>query len=153
MIRHVGEFAFVGVGEPRPQLGQGHPRDLGDLDVGVGQFATEVAEQIVVHGLVHAPALGDEPVVDAAEFGQDLAADARLLVDFAHGRFLGGLTLLDVPFGQRPQKSPAPVGAADQRGTQLLGRTTETVDDQSPGGGLPHRPQLGFGGIRPGTDG
>ena len=67
------------------------------------------AQQEVVHGLVHAAALGDEPEVDGAQRRDDLADDAGLLGDLAHGGVLGGLALLDVALGQRPQQPPAPV--------------------------------------------
>ena len=68
-----------------------------------------------MHGLVHAPVLGDEPVVDAAERRTHGRDDAGLLLDLAHGGLLGGLALLDVALGQRPQQPPAAIEAADER--------------------------------------
>ncbi len=69
-----------------------------------------------MHGLVHAAAVGDEPEVDDPERGDDLADDPGLLRDLADGGVLGGLALLDVALGQRPEQPAAPVGAADQGG-------------------------------------
>ncbi len=133
-----GELAFVGVRQPRPQLPQRHPRHLRDLDVGVRQLPSEISQQIVMHSLVDAPAFRDEPVVDAAEFGEDGAAHPRLLVHLPHRRLLGRLTLLDVPLGKRPEQPAAAVRTADQRGAQLIGGPAETVHDQTPGRRLPH---------------
>ncbi len=53
----------------------------------------------MVDGLVHPPAVGDEPVVDAPQRGEHTAADAGLLGDLADGGLLGGLAQLDVPLG------------------------------------------------------
>src|SRR5690606_29131333 len=110
---------------------------LRDLDVRVGQFTSEISQQIVVHRLVDTAALGDEPVVDTAEFGEDGTTYSGFLVDLAPRRFLGGLAPLDVPLRQRPQQPSATVGAADQRRGEFVGWPTETVDDETSGRGLP----------------
>ena len=91
------------------------------------------AHQVVPHGLVDAPAVGDEPEVDGAELGEDLAGDAGLLLDLAHGGLLGGLAGLDVALGQRPQQPALPVGAADQRAARDV---AGEVDDQPAGAEL-----------------
>src|SRR5918992_351726 len=70
----------------------------------------------MVHGLVDAPVLCDEPEVDRAEWCDHATDDAGLLLDLAHRRLLGRLTGLDVPFGQRPQQPALAVEAADHRG-------------------------------------
>ena len=54
----------------------------------------------MVHGLVHPPAFGDEPVVDAAERGQHAALDPGLLGDLADRGLFGRLAELDVALGQ-----------------------------------------------------
>ena len=70
----------------------------------------------MVNGLVDPPALGDEPVVDAAQCRQYVPVNAGLLGDFADGSLLSSLTLLDMPLRQRPDHPPAAVKAADQCG-------------------------------------
>ena len=97
---HLGELALVGVGEAGRQLPQRHPRHFGDLDVVVGEFAAQESHQVMVHCLVHAPALGHEPVVDAAERGQHTALQSRLLGDLTDGGLFGRLAEFDVPLGQ-----------------------------------------------------
>ena len=101
------------------------------------------AQEEVVHGLVHAAAVGHEPEVDDAERGDDLADDPGLLRHLADGGVLGRLALLDVPLGQGPEQAAAAVGAADQGGT---GPVHPVVGDhQAPGGGLvdPAQPAAG----------
>ena len=137
----LGEPAFVGVGQPGRQLLHRHPRHLGDLDVFVGQLPAGEPHQIMVHGLVHPPALGDEPVVDAAQRGQHAALDPGLLGDLTDGGLLGGLAQLDVALGQRPQHPAAPVDATDQRGDLVFARPVDAVDDQSAGRGFVHGAQ------------
>ena len=101
-----------------------------------------------MHGLVDAAALGDEPVVDAAERGQDLPADTGFLGDLADGGLFGGLALFDVALGQRPQHPSAPVDPADQRGHLSFGRAVDAVDDQPARGGLVHGAQPRGGATR-----
>jgi hypothetical protein len=103
-------------GQARFQLVERHPGDLGDLDVLVGQRATGGAQEEVVHGLVHAPVLGDEPEVDGAQGRDHAPDDAGLLLDLANGGLLGGLAFLDVALGQRPEQPPTPIQAPDHRG-------------------------------------
>jgi hypothetical protein len=43
LVGHLGQPAFVGVGQPGWQLGDRHPGHLGDLDVVVGQLSTRAA--------------------------------------------------------------------------------------------------------------
>src|SRR4051794_15296322 len=112
--RPLDQCPLIGVGQTTGELREGDPGDLGHLDVGVGERAPDRAEQEVVHGLVHPAALGDEPEVDDPERGHDLADDAGLLRHLADGGVLGGLALLDVPLGQRPEEATAAVGAADE---------------------------------------
>ena len=138
---HLGEPAFVGVGQPRRQLLQRHPGHLADFDVLVGELAAEKAHQIVVHRLVHATALGDEPVVDAAERGQHTALDAGLLGDLPDRGLLGGFTELDVALGQRPQHPAAPVDAPDQRRHLTVLGPVEAVDHQPARRGFVHGAQ------------
>ena len=137
----LGESAFVGVGQPGRQLLERHPRHFTDFDVLVGELAAEEPHQIVVHGLVHATALGDEPVVDAAERGQHAALDAGLLGDLADRGLFGGFTEFDVALGQRPQHPAAPVDAPDQRGDLGVLGSVDAVDHQAARRGLVHRAQ------------
>src|ERR1700722_20053797 len=87
----------------------------------------------MVHGFVHAPPVGDEPVVDAAQRSQDAAVNAGLFGDLADRGLLGRLAELDMAFRQRPQHPAAPVNATDERGDLLFTRPIDTVDDQSTG--------------------
>ena len=145
--RALDQRPLVGVGQPAAQLVERHPGDLGHLDVGVGQRAPDRAEQEVVHRLVHPAAVGDEPEVDDAERGDDLADDAGLLGDLADGGVLGGLALLDVPLGQGPEEPATTVGAADEGragpGHAVVGH------HQAPGGGLVDPAQPAAGASRP----
>lgn len=112
-----------------------------------------------MHGLVHAAAVGHEPVVDAPQRGQHAALDAGFFGYFSNGCLFGRLTEFDVALGQRPQHPSAPVDAADQGGDLRVARSVEPVDDQPAGGCLvdraqPLRPAAGparsarFGGCR-----
>ena len=84
----------------------------------------------MVHGLVHATPLGDEPVVDAAQRRQHAALDARFLGDLTDRSLLGGLTEFDVALGQRPQHPAAPVDAPDQRSDLTFLGPVDPVDYQ-----------------------
>ena len=134
----IDQAALVRVGQLCPDVGQWHPGHLGDLDVGVGQLTAGGAQQVVAHGLVDAAALGDEPEVDGAEFGQDLAADAGLFLDLADGGLLGCLAGFDVTLGQRPEQPTVPVGAADEGAP---GYVALEVDDQPAGAVFVYPPQ------------
>ncbi|KKO82662.1 hypothetical protein WU86_01455 [Corynebacterium xerosis] len=70
---------------------------------------------MVVHRLVDARAVGDEPVVDDAQLGDDLAVDAGFLPHFAFGGGVVRLAGLDVALRHGPQQASAAVEAADQR--------------------------------------
>ncbi len=69
-----------------------------------------------MHRLVDAAAFGDEPVVDAAERGQDLSADTGFFGDLADRGFLGVSPCSMWPFGSdhsiRPRRSIRPMRAA-----------------------------------------
>src|SRR4051812_14539771 len=141
--RPLDQCPLVGVGQTSGELREGDPGDLGHLDVGVGERPPDRAEQEVVHRLVHAAALGDEPEVDDPERCHDLADDPGLLRHLADGGVLGGLALLDVPLGQRPQEAAAAIGAPDEGGARLVHPVVG--DHQAPGGGLvdPAQPAAG----------
>ena len=102
----------------------------------------------MVDGLVHSPSVGDEPVVDAAQRGQHAAANSGLLGDFTDGGLLGGLALLDVSLGQRPQHPTAPVDAPDQCRYLRFPRSVDAVDDQPAGGCFVHGAQAFRGATR-----
>ena len=84
----------------------------------------------MVHGLVHATALSDEPVVDAAECGQHTALDSGLLRYLTDRGLFSGFTEFDMALGQRPQHPAAPVDAPDQRGDLSLLGPVDSVDHQ-----------------------
>ena len=142
------EAALVGVREPGGHVVQRHPGHLDHLDVGVGELAAVRLEQEVVHGLVHAALLGDEPEVDRAERREHAAADAGLLLDLADRGLLGGLAVLDVALGQRPDQAPAAVVPGDERRAR---DSAAAVDDQAAGAGLldAGQPRRGRSGDRP----
>lgn len=150
LVGDLGEPALVGVGQFGGQFSDGHPGHLGDFDVLVGEFATAEAHQIVVHGLVNAPALGDEPVVDAAERRQHAALDAGLLGHLADGGLFGRFTLLDVTFRQRPQHPSAAVDPPDQGGHLMVLGSVDAVDDQPACRCFVHGAQTIRGTARPG---
>ena len=127
----LGQAALVGVGQPGGKLREGHPGHLADFDVLVGELTAEEAQEVVVHGLVHAASLGDEPVVDAAQRGQHAALDAGLFCDLADRGLLGGLAELDVALGQRPQHPASAVHASDQRCHLTVLRAVDAVDHQT----------------------
>ena len=66
-VGDLGQLPLVGIGQPMMQFAYRHPGNLGDFNVFVAEFTSGEPEQIVVDGLVNAKALGDKPVVDAAE--------------------------------------------------------------------------------------
>ena len=95
----------------------------------------------MVHGLVHPSAIGDEPIVDAPQRGQYVAANSGLLRDLTNGSLFGRLALLDVAFGQRPQHPSAPIDTTDESGYLPVARPVDTVDDEPTGGSLMHGAQ------------
>ncbi len=100
LVGDFGQPPFIGVGQPRREFRNRHPRDLGDLKIIVGEFSAQEPHQVVVHGLVHTPAVGDEPIVDATQRGEHAAANAGFLGDLADRGLFGGFTHLDVALGQ-----------------------------------------------------
>jgi len=137
--RGVNQASLVRVGEPVGNLREGHPFDLGDLDVGVGQFAADGPQQEVVDGLVHPPSLRDEPEVDRAETPQYLPRDPGLLSNLPDGRLLRGLSGLDVPLRQRPEQPTPAVRAPDERPPRNL---LSEVDDEPARARLVHSLQV-----------
>src|ERR1700677_1754186 len=120
-------------GRQRRQFLYGDPRHFGDLEVLVAELSAGEPHQIVVHGLMHPTAIGDEPVVDAPQCGQHAAANPGLLGDLTNSSLFGRLTLLNVALGQRPQHSSAPIDAADQSRDLRVARPVDTVDNQAAG--------------------
>src|SRR5450759_3925701 len=55
---------LIGVRQPPGDLAQRDPGDLNNLDVRVAELPGDGEEQVVMHCLVDAPAVGDEPEVD-----------------------------------------------------------------------------------------
>ena len=138
-----GQFALVGERQPRWQFINRNPRHFGHFDVLIAQFATGELQQVVVHGLVHPPSLGDEPVVDAAQRREHMPMYAGLLGHLPDRGLLGGLALLDVSLRQRPDHPPPPVHSADQRRRLLFTRPVDAVDDKSTRGDFVHGAQPG----------
>ena len=134
--------SLVGVRQAGPQLAQGEPRHLDDLDVGVAQLTAGGLEQEVVHGLVHAALLGDEPEVDDAQWREHPTPNARLLLDLAGSRLLGRLPGLDVTLGEGPDQPTSTVVSGDESRSRL---GAGPVDNQAAGAGLidPREPWQG----------
>ena len=112
--------------------------DLGDLGVGVGQLATVGQHQVVVHGLVDASVLGDEPEVDRAERREDLPG---IPVSSATSRIAASSAVspgFDVALGQRPLQLALLVLASDQG---AAGASRRRVEHQPARGGLLHAGQ------------
>ena len=61
----------------------------------------------MVDDLVDATVVGDEPVVDGAELGEDLGGDAGLFRDLSGGGLDEGLAGLDVALGRHHSMRPA----------------------------------------------
>lgn len=120
--REVGDAPFVGKGElPREFLDR-YPSDVHGFLVGIvldGEFAAGGAQQVVVHGLVHAMSADSEPVVDAAQRRQDVALDACFLGNFADCGLFVVFLALRVPLGQAPFEPSAPVKAGDDRNLEV----------------------------------
>ncbi len=128
------------IGE-RQVLRQRIERDPGGVDgllvwvVLDGEVAAGGAQQEVVDELVDPVSADGEPVVDAAECGDDIAVHAGFLGDFAAGRLRGCLTEFQVAFRQAPLEPAGPVDARDDR--HLEGGRIE-VDHDAARGDLLH---------------
>jgi len=107
-----------------------HPGDFLNLDIIGAEFAAFGDHQVVVHGLVHAPALGGEVEVDYSQRCHNPAADSGLLADLADRSILERFAGLQMTLGQRPHQVPAGVSAPDNRGP------AGGVQDQPTRGGL-----------------
>lgn len=120
--REVGDAPFVGKGELPCEFLDGHPGHVHGFLVGIvfdGELAAGGAQQVVVHGLVHAVAADREPVVDAAQRRQDIAFDARFLRDLADCRLLVVLFAFRVALGKAPLQPATPVKAGDNRDLEV----------------------------------
>ena len=73
----------------------------------------------MVHGLVNAHAIGDEPIINHAQVREDLAVDAGLLPDLALGGQLLGFAVFHMSFRHGPQQASAAVQPADERHIDL----------------------------------
>ena len=84
--------ALVGVGQPARRARPSGTQATSVTSTSASDSSPLVgAQQEVVHGLVHPPAVGDEPEVDRAERRDDPPGDPGLLGDLADGGLLGGL--------------------------------------------------------------
>lgn len=120
--REVGDAPFVGKGELPREFMDGHPSDVNGFLVGIvldGKFTAGGAQQVVVHGLVHAMAADREPVVDAAQRRKDVAFDACFLGNFADCGLFVVFFALRVPLGQAPFQPSAPIEAGDDRNLEV----------------------------------
>jgi len=135
----LAEFTFIGVTESCWQLGERHPSDFVDLVVIGTQLAIYEPQQIMVHGLVHYPVLGLEPVFADAERSEDFAVNAGFFGDFADRGLFCSFADFDVAFRYRP----AFVTMTGDGPYQCDDRdvTVEAIDDQSTGRILVHGAQ------------
>ena len=113
------ELALIRIGQVLNELGDGDPGDLGDLRILIIHDAVLKAQQVVVHGLVDAHAIGDEPIINHAEVREDLAIDTGLLPHLALGGELLRLAVLHVAFRHGPQQTAAAIQPADERHVDL----------------------------------
>lgn len=114
--REVGDAPLVGKGELPCEFLDGHPGDVHCFLVGIvldGEFAARGAQQVMVHGLVHAVPADSEPVVDAAKRRQDVSFDAGFLGNLANCRLLVVLFAFRMPLRQAPLQPSAPVKAGN----------------------------------------
>ena len=80
-----GQATLVRISQTFNQLIYRQPRDFRYLRIFVVEMTIDESKQVVVHSLVNAHALGNEPVVDRAEFADHLAGHARFLPHLAFG--------------------------------------------------------------------
>lgn len=137
----------AGSGDDAPLIGERQvlrqrvERDPGGVDgllvrvVLDGEVAAGGAQQEMMDELVDAVAADGEPVVDAAEGGDDIAVHTGLLSDLAAGRLGGCLTEFQVALRQAPFEPAGPVDACDDR--HLEGGRIE-VDHDAARGDLLH---------------
>jgi hypothetical protein len=127
------QATLVLVGQPGLDLGQRYPRDLGDLDVLVGELTALREQDVMVDGLVDALSVGDEPEVDYSQRRRNASGNAGLLGHLADGCGLRGLPVFQVAFRQRPQQ-PAPAIEPSDKSTLRSGGPT--IEDETTGGGF-----------------
>ena len=120
---HPGEPTLVRVREPAREFAQRHPRHLADLVVGVRQLSPMPAQQVMMHSLVDASALADEPVVDLPERATTVPA---IPVSSATSRIAVCSAVSPVsiwPLGSdhiiRPRRSTRPMRTAHRSSTGL----------------------------------
>jgi hypothetical protein len=68
------------------RLAEVEPAHLLELVVVTGDIAAEGLHEVVAHGLVDAPVLTREAIVDVTDLPDDAHLEAGLLVDLAEGR-------------------------------------------------------------------
>lgn len=74
-MRDARELAFVRVRQVLDEFRNGNPGHLGDLWILIIHDAVHKAQQVVVHRLVNADAIRDEPIIDHAEVSENLAGN------------------------------------------------------------------------------
>lgn len=119
----VGDAAFIGKRKLAGKLVDGNPGNINRFLVRIvfdGELTAGGAQEVVVHGLVHAVPADGKPVVDAAQRGQDVTVDAGFLGNLTDRGFLVVLPALRVALGQAPLKPSAPIKAGNNGYPQFV---------------------------------
>ncbi len=114
----VGNSAFIGKGEFPGEFPDGYPSYVHGFMVGIvfnGEVPAGGTQQVVVNSLVDPVPADGEPVIDAAQRGQDVALDAGFLGNFADGCLFVVFLALRMTLREAPLEPPAPVNAGDDR--------------------------------------
>lgn len=130
------DTSFVGEGEFPAEVVDVDPGDIYGFVVGVvfgGETAAGGGEEEVVDGLVDSAAGDVEPVVDGAEGGDDVAADAGFFFDFAGCGLGSGFVAFWVALGEAPFEAAAAVDAGDDGDGEVA---VVKVDDDASCGDL-----------------
>ena len=129
-----------GPGQDVPLGGKAHdrlgltelePAHLLELVVVVREVAAGDLHEEVLHGLVDAPAVAHEAVVDVADAAEDAHLEAGLLADLAQRRLLGRLVPVGRALRQRPGHA---VPVATPSPEQELPLGADTTQDDATGG-------------------
>ena len=114
-MRDARQLALIGVGQVLDEFRDGDPRDLSDLWILIVHNAVYKTQQVVVHGLMDAHPIRDEPVINHAEVRKNLTRNAGFFPYLAFSGDLLGLAIFHVALGHGPQQASAAVEAADER--------------------------------------
>lgn len=114
----VGDAPFIRKGQFARQFLDGHPSHVHGLLVGIvldGELTAGGPQQVVMDRLVHPVPADGEPVVDAAQRGEDASLDAGFFGDLPDSRFLVVFLALWMALWEAPFQASAAVKAGDDR--------------------------------------